>query len=68
MFRDASRPGDNANPVGVDINIRGDVASACSDKLAKPQGMRTLLFPILMNPPFADTPCDVIITANFSRL
>ncbi len=38
MFRDAARPGDNANPVGVDINIRGDVASACSDKLAKPQG------------------------------
>ncbi|XP_077864597.1 GATOR2 complex protein WDR24 [Saccoglossus kowalevskii] len=33
VFRDAKRPGDKANPVGVDINIFGDVCHAASDNL-----------------------------------
>ena len=39
MFRDATRPADNANPIGVDINICGDIAHASSDKLAAASGM-----------------------------
>ena len=38
MFKDAKRPGDEANPVGMDISVTGDVASAMSDKLTKPSG------------------------------
>ncbi|CAH1788742.1 unnamed protein product, partial [Owenia fusiformis] len=33
MFKDASRPANSANPVGLSINIRGDVSHAFSDKL-----------------------------------
>lgn len=33
MFRDATRPADSANPVGMDINLDGTVAHAYSDKL-----------------------------------
>ena len=40
MFRDATRPADNANPVGVHISISGDVAHASSDKLVPGTGNR----------------------------
>lgn len=39
MFKDAKRPGDEANPVGIDISVTGEVASAMSDKLSKPSGI-----------------------------
>jgi hypothetical protein len=32
-FREATRPADRANPVGVDLNIHGDLMHASSDKL-----------------------------------
>ena len=35
MFKDAKRPGDEINPVGIDISVTGDIASAMSDKLTK---------------------------------
>ncbi len=39
MFRDATRPADNANPVGLGFSITGDVAHASSDKLATGSGI-----------------------------
>ena len=34
LFRDATRPADAANPVGIDINPTGSILYASSDKLA----------------------------------
>ena len=33
VFRDATRPADKANPVGIDINITGSLAYTAHDKL-----------------------------------
>ena len=33
MFRDATRPADKANPVGIAINNMGDICHAASDKM-----------------------------------
>ena len=44
MFKDAKRPGDEANPVGIDISVTGEVASAMSDKLSKPSGGTSFWF------------------------
>ena len=42
MFRDAIRPADKANPVGVDISVNGDVALATNDKLVNAGEMKSL--------------------------
>lgn len=43
IFKDAVRPADYANPIGMDINIRGDILHACSDKVLFGAGRYTTI-------------------------
>ncbi|XP_074659369.1 GATOR2 complex protein WDR24-like isoform X2 [Tubulanus polymorphus] len=42
MFRDAVRPADHANPIGIDINIYGRLSHASSDKLLGVSGSKSI--------------------------
>ena len=58
MFKDAKRPGDEANPVGIDISVTGEVASAMSDKLSKPSGRTSFGFYLFI------LPCNIYHLGN----
>ena len=38
VFRDAKKPADRLNPVGLDISCSGDMASACSVRIIQGHG------------------------------